>query len=331
MDQILTLLINSYDHDPAYQWNKLRPISRYHKTKLEKQFLKTWLPKLTITAYQTPQITVTYRAHSINNKTGDGSIARFKAKEGWEELAPGYRKNWGQNIWNEEHCLIVRLPLADEINEPYYEEPQHFSADGGWQYATVHDPGLQSRIISDCWIPSLSASTDGENIYFDWKALFNTLFREEMLMRYVTESFLAKAPRLYYDTDPARIRSRVLRLLRTSVQVWRRVILSYYRDHIANQPNTPFVVIEDWLELKLGKGMEKMRRPPPSMTGDLSILRMLMEEESMVFAMSGEGLDWRQLDEEEVKRLREEERKWWYLFEMGFMRQRNHYFMCMGG
>lgn len=164
IDHIITLLINSHSHDPAYQWTHFRQITRFHKSQLEKHFLHFWLPKLIVTIYANMDDAISYRAKGLR-KT-DKHVVKFQAREGWNDLDPDQREVWPAVKWNGELRGTVIVRLGESV---------------------LNEGRKGGGIINDCVIPGLEVEVGSPVIWFNWYALFGVLFSEVMLMRKVTD------------------------------------------------------------------------------------------------------------------------------------------------
>lgn len=285
IDLIISSLISLYDHDPAYQWSRLRFITRFHKRELEHYFLRFWLPKLTI-AVPSFDFIVDYAAWGINKKTGH---ACFKMRSGFNELQshPIMQPFWA------EHIMSTTYPLGDEIM-------RNRTLLIRLGVGVLSDGFSSGHIISDIRLPSLNANEDGTNIWFDWKVLFTRMFSEEMLMRKFRAKLLESYVPTIRATKPETRHSLVHSFLRERYQLQRREMLWRYRDHTAaNETRFDFSPCLSW---------PRRRYKPGSFWHKLDIIDIVSQEESMVFQVPG----WHGWNVREVACARAQEEMSWH-------------------
>lgn len=107
-------------------------------------------------------------------------------------------------------------------------------------------------------------------------------------------------------TKPTTRRTALISFLRTDIQFRRRDIISKYRSHRLQSPDIPFTIPAKTLEPEYKPKVPDWMSEWILELGPPGIFDIVEKEECMVFAMKG----WRKWDEEEIKRLIEEDGDW---------------------
>jgi hypothetical protein len=119
VDLILSELISLYDHDPAYQWTHFRCLTRFHRKQLDDYFLHNWLPKLTLTLYDSPDEYIEYRTAGILNRTGKAqyrikryvnNISRDATRHVVSDDVPSYART----VWHDRVAGAAYIWYRDE-------------------------------------------------------------------------------------------------------------------------------------------------------------------------------------------------------------------------
>ncbi|KAF2111349.1 hypothetical protein BDV96DRAFT_602959 [Lophiotrema nucula] len=293
-DLILTHHLRSYSHDPVYQWTTLRHITRYRCTYLEAHFLRFWLPKLSITVYGKGITRVDYRLWSVDKKAK--SVAKFRAREGWSELGGEAREGWSDALWRayfpDENGDNVKIVLRLGVGE----ETLNGGFGGAW-------------IVSDTEIQDLKNDDEGRHVWFDWKKVIDALFREESLMRKMSEKWVQEeVVRLKKSREwpvyPPKQRNLIVHFLRTQVCLRRKAMLPAYREYLSQDENGVFKIPA---QVELDKIIKISFRSPNTATATPpTIFEVAYRETSVVFSLPG----WQFLDLREIARLRVEELRW---------------------
>lgn len=165
VERIIDLLVDDHDQDPAYQWTTLRQTSRRQMRRIERHFLRHWVPQLTITLYSGPRCQIDYR---LSNHTSEDSFESGRAR--FQTLGAGVsdthtlnnediRSLWGQYSFENR---VAHLRLGEGVLNQ--------GMTGGY-------------IVNDTDIVGLEVESDGLDIVFDWRGTLNALLREEAMMR----------------------------------------------------------------------------------------------------------------------------------------------------
>lgn len=163
VEQILTLHVDSFDEDPAYQWAKLRQISPYQKTRIEKRFYDYWLPELIVTVYVGSHTSFDYTLDvdaSTNNYSDRIVPFHYVKQENHRERLDSSVK--AQLAGHSLKTPTVHLRLGEGV---------------------LNNGMAGGYIVNDTEVTGLEIGEDCFKIRFDWRETFTALLREEMLLR----------------------------------------------------------------------------------------------------------------------------------------------------
>ncbi|KAI1806842.1 hypothetical protein F4811DRAFT_105191 [Daldinia bambusicola] len=292
IERILDLLVDDYDHDPAYQWTTLRHMARRQMRRIERHFLQYWVPKLTITLYSGPRCQVDYKLSDDAYANHRHETSRVRFQTSGAAITNSLNKREIQTLWSQYSFenRVAHLRLGEGILKQ--------GMAGGY-------------IINDTDIVGLQVKNDGLDILFDWRKTLDALFREELMMRKLQDEMaLDKKAKLEaehrWPPFPRIQRLALVKQLVLDVQMAKRVAVQLHRlkRHDASA------------EVKLGclthESQHLHKQPlaplPPSpksrraccimcsrQTGP-SIFEVVACEESVVLSLDG----WEKLDKDEL-------------------------------
>lgn len=203
IDHIISQVVISIDHDPAYQWSTLRHISARYMYMIEQYFESFWLPKLCITANHTAWYTYDY--HLVEEETCQHSFARFEIKRTIENLASSCAGRWDiqtvlSNLWHNYSFSNKNVFLRVGEGDPLCTKGPR----GGY-------------FINDTDLHELTVGESGLRIRFNWKRTFDCFFREEIMMRdrqrILTAAAIAKLRKKNEWSDVAPLAAQIQTLL----------------------------------------------------------------------------------------------------------------------
>jgi hypothetical protein len=285
VDVILSELILLCNDNPAYQWTRLRHITRYCRAQIEEHFRDFWVPKLTLTFTDAdPGMHVTFSKHDVNT-------ARFTArhvKEPHEWLVD-------DNMEDLSGDLVLRLTRNQAILDRAPSSRANIlfggQSDEAMQVASDEEPdptaavvtlgeGFLNKGYTKCGIishisrvPGLKWDEHTEEFYLHWKPLLTQLLGEELLMRRFRDALLETfLPTLETTMSEEERHKATHTFLRDRYQLQRRKLLSTYRTHIICPPFdiTPFLTL-----------------PKPAEEDYSSLDLIFLREESIVFQIPG--------------------------------------------
>ncbi|KAF1979105.1 hypothetical protein BU23DRAFT_148135 [Bimuria novae-zelandiae CBS 107.79] len=270
VEEILTALVDSYNDDPAYQWNQLRNLSSFQRQCIEKHFENFWLPKLIISAFSGIWFSWEYTLDSTDALLSEG-IATYR-----HILDPSNSMN---------HLLQEKweYPSGPAVFLRFGEGFLKRGLRGGY-------------IVDDLEPTGLEVSNEGLTMRFNWRRTLDALFREEMLLRNHREAMLQSAEQDFaqlhdMQNDPEAKNKYLLKRLCQDIQMASRVAVLRHRHAQADpsgqsvpifsrfcrrfhlqEPNDP----RDSISISCGD-----RCTPPS------IFEIVQQEESMVLCLPG--------------------------------------------
>ncbi|KAI1389701.1 uncharacterized protein F4822DRAFT_210234 [Hypoxylon trugodes] len=301
IERILDLLVDEYDQDPAYQWTTLRHTARRQMRRIERHFLRHWVPKLTITLYSGPRCQIDYR---LSNYSGNDNLGIRRVR--FQTLGPGLanslNKEGIRTLWDQYSFenRVAHLRLGEGI--------LNNGMTGGY-------------IVNDTDIVDLEVENDGLSIAFDWRRTLDALLREEVMMQKLqTEMAIDRKKKLAgerrWPPFPRIQRLALVKAFVLDIQMAKRVAMQQHRLK-RHDPSG---------ETKLGSLTHESRHlhkqdlpphPPASEPGRAcciicsrrtgpSIFEVVACEESVVLSLDG----WQQLEKEELLDLYAEAYGW---------------------
>ncbi|KAI1381043.1 hypothetical protein F4677DRAFT_405685 [Hypoxylon crocopeplum] len=301
IERILDLLIDDYDRDPAYQWTTLRHTARRQMRRIERHFLRQWMPNLTITLYSGPRCQIDYKLpESVSEDSLDTGRVRFQTLGA--SLSESLNKEDIRTLWSQYSFenRVAHLRLGEGI--------LNHGMTGGY-------------IVNDTDIVDLQVENDGLDIIFDWRRTFDALLREEMMMRKLqAEMILDRKTKLVAESRwppfPRIQRLVLVKNLVLDIQMAKRVAVQKYRlkrHDPSGQAKLGSLTYES-------RHLHKQPLPPPLPTSEPtracciicsrrtgpSIFEVVSCEESVVLGLDG----WQQLGQDELLNLYAEAYGW---------------------
>ncbi|KAI0108482.1 hypothetical protein F4814DRAFT_59693 [Daldinia grandis] len=301
IERILDLLVDDYDQDPAYQWATLRHTARREMRRIERHFLRYWVPKLTITLYSGPRCQIDYK---LSNHTSEGGFetSRVRFQTSGASLSNSLNKR-------EIHVLWSKYSFENRV--------AHLRLGEG-----ILNKGMTGgHIVNDTDIADLKVENDGLDIIFNWRKTLDALLREEVMMRRLqAEMTLDKKMKLAaehrWPPFPRIQRLALVKHFVLDIQMAKRVAVQQHRLKHYDASN----------EIKLGslthesQYLHKQSLPPlPLVTKSRrpccvicsrqtgpSIFEVVSCEESVVLSLDG----WEKLGKEELLDLYAEAYGW---------------------
>ncbi|OTB07043.1 hypothetical protein M426DRAFT_93206 [Hypoxylon sp. CI-4A] len=179
VERILDLLVDDHHHDPAYQWTTLRHTARRQMRRIERHFLRHWVPRLTVTLYSGPRCQIDYRLSSRAGEDGleDDTRVRFQtlgAAAGGLSSNSLLNKGDIRSLWDQYgfENRVAHLRLGEGVLSG--------GMTGGY-------------IVNDTEIVDLTVQDDGLAIFFDWRRTLDALLREEVMMRRIQTEMVCAA------------------------------------------------------------------------------------------------------------------------------------------
>lgn len=171
VDMVLENLIQSYDHDPAYQWTTMRHISGRQMRRIERRFLSYWVPKLAVTLYSGSWIQVDYKYDPETQTAAcdENGTVHFKTPEG--SLPDSVTRDRLATLWHHYgfENRVAHLRLGEGV------------LNGGIR---------EGHIVNDTELVGLQVGEDGNTISFNWRQTMDSLLREEVMMRKVQDTMV---------------------------------------------------------------------------------------------------------------------------------------------
>ncbi|KAI6089911.1 hypothetical protein F4821DRAFT_44443 [Hypoxylon rubiginosum] len=165
VERIIDLLVDDHDQDPAYQWTTLRHTSRRQMRRIERHFLRHWVPQLTITLYSGPRCQIDYRLSDHAGADGfETGRARFQTPGASDSDTHTLSNEDIKSLWGQYgfENRVAHLRLGEGVLNK--------GMTGGY-------------IVNDTDIVGLEVENDGLDIVFDWRRTLDALLREEVMMR----------------------------------------------------------------------------------------------------------------------------------------------------
>jgi hypothetical protein len=278
IDAILSELIPLCNDDPAYQWTRLRHLTRYHRAQVEQHFRKFWISKSTLTYTDyIPGLYFTVSEQDASNpkngdQGGDTDTARFAAQ---------YRKEaYSWNVVEDWDSEYGEGPEGTEESPP--QPSAVFTLGEGFLNKGYTKGGIMTHIPV---IPGYKYDQHPEEICLHWKPLVSQLLCEEMLMRRFRDRLLDAflLPGLESMSEEDSRHKALHNLLWDHYQIQRREMVDAYRDRAPAQSfdMTPFLTL-------------------PNSNRSTALQHIFHREETMVFQIPG----WQSFEVREVARLR---------------------------
>lgn len=236
IDTIITCLISLYDDDPAYQWTRLRLITRHHKTLIEQHFHDFWVPKLSFAACLDNSYLDEYvcfkpykekiEALAIRDENGLPIFVAFEASHEADELIMslgGREEMWIRKVISPEHSPPYEGNGSKEILVRLGE-------------GTLNKGFTKGGIVSDVVIPDahIFTGSDPWQLRVKWRKLFSWLFREEMLLRNFRDKILENFWPTIEEMKSVEERNEAIYMfLRTQYEAQSKLMLDAFRRHLA--------------------------------------------------------------------------------------------------